>query len=276
MSIRLIATDLDGTLLGADKEISSRNAQALRDCMARGVHVVLASGRSLNAVARLAERAGLAEAAVMSSNGARLDETAHGPLLFEDGIDEETARQAASRLIQAGVYVECYSDDVIYMANRAPTKNHNHVPGVAKDGVTLFIEDAARFLSEGVLRARKLIVFSDDPSQLKKARALLDDLPLDCSSSDIDNLEILARGAGKGRALSWYAGRLNVDKSESMAFGDQTNDLSLLGAAGWPVAMDNAVDAVKACARLIAPHHDQSGVAAVVEKYVLEGGQAIT
>lgn len=272
MSIRLIATDLDGTLLGADKEISPRNARALQACMARGVHVMLASGRSLNAVARIAERAGLTGALILSSNGARLDETARGPLLLENGIAPSVAREAAVRLISAGVYVECYSDDVIYMANRVPVKRHNHQPGRAADGATLFVEDAARFLDEGTAHARKLIVFSDDPEQLERVRALMRDLPLDCSSSDTDNLEILAAGAGKGRALQWYAERMNIARDEIMAFGDQTNDLSLLEEAGWPVAMDNAVDAVKARARLIAPHHDQSGVAAIVEKYVLEGG----
>ena len=272
MSIRLIATDLDGTLLGADKEISPRNARALQACMARGVHVMLASGRSLNAVARIAEISGLTGALILSSNGARLDETARGPLLLENGIAPSVAREAAVRLISAGIYVECYSDDVIYMANRAPVKHHNHQPGLAADGATLFIEDAARFLDEGTAHARKLIVFSDDPEQLEKSRMLLHGLPLDCSSSDTDNLEILAAGAGKGRALQWYAERMNIARDEIMAFGDQTNDLSLLEEAGWPVAMDNAVDAVKARARLIAPHHDQSGVAAIVEKYVLEGG----
>ena len=272
MSIRLIATDLDGTLLGADKEVSPRNACALQACMARGVHVMLASGRSLNAVARIAEISGLTGALVLSSNGARLDETARGPLLLENGIAPSVAREAAVRLISAGIYVECYSDDVIYMANRAPVKHHNHQPGRAADGATLFVEDAARFLDEGTAHARKLIVFSDDPEQLEKSRTLLRGLPLDCSSSDTDNLEILAAGAGKGRALTWYAERMNIARDEIMAFGDQTNDLSLLEEAGWPVAMDNAVDAVKARARLIAPHHDQSGVAAIVEKYVLEGG----
>ena len=272
MSIRLIATDLDGTLLGADKEVSSRNACALQACMARGVHVMLASGRSLNAVARIAEISGLTGALILSSNGARLDETARGPLLLENGIAPSVAREAAVRLISAGVYVECYSDDVIYMANRVPVKRHNHQPGLAADGATLFVEDAARFLDEGTAHARKLIVFSDDPEQLERARALMRDLPLDCSNSDTDNLEILAAGAGKGRALQWYAERMNIARDEIMAFGDQTNDLSLLEEAGWPVAMDNAVDAVKARARLIAPHHDRSGVAAIVEKYVLEGG----
>ena len=272
MSIRLLATDLDGTLLGADKEVSPRNVRALQACMAQGVHVMLASGRSLNAVARIAERAGLTGALILSSNGARLDETARGPLLLEDGIAPSVAREAAVRLISAGVYVECYSDDVIYMANRVPVKHHSHQPGLAADGVTLFVEDTARFLHEGAANARKLIVFSDDPEQLEKSRALMRGLPLDCSSSDTDNLEILAAGAGKGRALTWYAERMNIARDEIMAFGDQTNDLSLLEAAGWPVAMDNAVDAVKACARLIAPHHDQSGVAEIVEKYVLEGG----
>ena len=264
MSIRLIATDLDGTLLGADKAVSPRNVRALQACMARGVHVMMASGRSLNAVARIAENAGLTGALILSSNGARLDETARGPLLLEDGIPESVAREAAMRL--------CYSDDVIYMANRVPVKHHSHRPGPAADGVTLFVEDTARFLHEGAANARKLIVFSDDPEQLEKSRALMRGLPLDCSSSDTDNLEILAAGAGKGRVLTWYAEKMNIARDEIMSFGDQTNDLSLMDAAGWPVAMDNAVDAVKARARLIAPHHDQSGVAAIVEKYVLEGG----
>ena len=272
MSIRLIATDLDGTLLGTDKAVSPCNAYALRKCMARGIHVMLASGRSLNAVSSIAESAGLTGALILSSNGARLDETSHGPILIEDGIPEDIAREAAGRLISAGIYVECYSDDVIYMANRVKVKHHNHQPGLAADGVTLFVEDTGRFLEEGTKNTRKLIVFSDDPMVLDRARALMDGLPLDCSSSDTDNLEILAAGAGKGRALLWYADRMNIARDEIMAFGDQANDLSLLKAAGWPVAMGNAVEAVKACARLVAPPNDCSGVAAIVEKYVLEGG----
>lgn len=272
MSIRLIATDLDGTLLGADKAVSPRNVRALRQCLEAGIEVMLASGRSHHAIARIARDFGLEGCLIMSSNGARLDETAQGPLLFEDNISPETAREAAKRLIEAGIYVECYSDEIIYMANRVSVRHHDHQPGLAKDGVTRFVDEAQRLLQEGTLNTRKLIVFSDETATLERARRLMDGLPLDCSQSDTDNLEIMARGAGKGRALLWYAQRRGFERGEIMTFGDQLNDLPLLAASGWPVAMENAVPELKAQARLLAPHHDCSGVAQIIENYVLKGG----
>lgn len=271
MSVRLIATDLDGTLLGTDKAVSGRNARALHACLERGIAVMLASGRSFHAIARIARESNLEGCLIMSSNGARLDETACGPLLFEDGIAPAAAREAAARLIDAGIYVECYSDETIFMANRTYVRHHDHRPGLSKDGVTRFVEDKNALLNEGAERARKLIVFSDEETVLQRARALMDGLPLDCSSSDTDNLEIMARGAGKGRALLWYARQRAIKKDEIMAFGDQMNDLPLLDNAGWPVAMENAVQALKEHARLIAPRNDCSGVAEIIEKYVLEG-----
>lgn len=271
MSVRLIATDLDGTLLGSDKTVSLRNRRALRACLDRGIAVMLASGRSFHAIARIAREADLQDCLVMSSNGARLDETVRGSLLFEDNIPRAVAKEAAARLIDAGIYVECYSDEMIYMANRTHVKHHDHQSGLASDGVTRFVEDAEQFLTQGTAKARKLIVFSDDAAVLYRARLLMEGLPLDCSSSDTDNLEIMAHGAGKGRALLWYARQRAIKKSEIMAFGDQLNDLPLLENAGWPVAMGNAVRALKECARLTAPDHDSSGVAEIIEKYVLEG-----
>ena len=275
MNIRLIVTDLDGTLLDAGRAVSPRTARALIACQAQSVEIAFASGRSFEAVRPFARGIGLSECHIISSNGARMDETPEGPVIYEDNLPGPLAREAARRLVEAGLYVECYSDEHIYMANRVPMRHRHHAPGFSADGTVEFVEDAARLVAEGPKKARKLIVFSDDPAAIGRARAVLRGLPLALSQSGSDNLEIMRQGAGKGRAIGWYAARQGIGREEIMAFGDQTNDLDMLAAAGWPVAMANAVDAVKAQARLIAPRHDQDGVARVLEHYVLKGGEAI-
>ena len=83
------------------------------------------------------------------------------------------AREAAGRLVEAGLYTECYSDEHIYMANRVPLPTRHHKPGLNADGTVEFIDDAARLLTEGPKKARKLIVFTDKAADIEKARALL-------------------------------------------------------------------------------------------------------
>ena len=138
MTIRLIVTDLDGTLLGADKRISRRNIRALTACRGRGIRIALASGRSARATGSVAAQAGLSDSLIISSNGARMDESSGGPILMEDCIEPDTAREAARRLIRAGIYVECYADGRIYMVNRTPLKNHCHRPGPTGGGDVFF------------------------------------------------------------------------------------------------------------------------------------------
>lgn len=265
MDIRLIVTDLDGTLLNAAREISPRTAKALLNCVSRGVTVAFASGRSFEAVRPFALGIGLHNCVIISSNGARVDASPDGPIIFEDCLDEAITREAAGRLVGAGLYVECYSDERIYMANRVPMKHRRHVPGFTADGRVEFVEDAARLVEEGPKKARKLIVFSDEQRRIDEARTLLKGMPLSLSQSGEDNLEIMREGAGKGRAVRRLCERLGISKENVMAFGDQTNDLDMLMEAGWPVAMDNAVDEVKRRAAIIAPRHDEDGVARVLE-----------
>ncbi|MBR3504370.1 MAG: HAD family phosphatase [Clostridia bacterium] len=274
MNIRLIATDLDGTLLDGSRAISPRTAKALAACQEKGVEIVFASGRSFEALRSFARGAGLSRCRIISCNGSRLDETPSGPILFEDNLPESLAREAAGRLVAAGLYVECYSDEHIYMANRVPLPTRHHTPGLNADGTVEFIDSAARLLAEGPKKARKLIVFTDKQADILRARALLEGLPVSLSQSGGDNLEIMRQGAGKGRAVAWYAAQRGIAREEIMAFGDATNDLDMLAAAGWPVAMENAVDEVKRRARLIAPRHDEDGVARTLEKYVLEDGKS--
>jgi len=107
-----------------------------------------------------------------------------------------------------------------------------------------------------------------DPG-FEKIREQLADMHLSVSSASRRNCEFMPSGIDKGTAVRVLCEKTGVDPANVMAFGDQTNDLPMLNAAGWPVAMENGEDSVKAAAKLIAPDHNLGGVGIILQKYVL-------
>ena len=82
------------------------------------------------------------------------------------------------------------------------------------------------------------------------------------------NVELMSRGMGKAASLGWLAGKLGIDLADCMAFGDNANDLDMLNAVGWPVAVGNATDGVKRIAKLVADTDAKDGVAKVIIRYL--------
>jgi len=276
MNISIIAMDLDGTLLGRDKTISEENRQALKAAARQGIYIVLASGRSFESIRTFAGDLGV-ECAIISCNGARMDETADGPLLMEDCIPEGQAKVLFDALAEENVYFECYTPGRIFMTDGFVERFHSHEARVIElDGYRLeYIDGTERMRREALGHAYKFVVFSPDELRLKQVADKMRQYDISVTSSWGDNIELMKKGAGKGKALSVFAERKGAAKEYIMSFGDQLNDFDLLAASGWPVAMENAVEGLKECARLIAPHHDQSGVGRVIRKYILEKGDTI-
>lgn len=105
--------------------------------------------------------------------------------------------------------------------------------------------------------------------QLEVLRKELMAIPeLSISSSMYNNLEVNAKGADKGSALLWLADYLGIDREETMSFGDGENDIPMIQAAGIGVAMENALDTVKAAADMITLKNDEDGVAAAIRKII--------
>ena len=100
-------------------------------------------------------------------------------------------------------------------------------------------------------------------------RVKLEEMGLQVNSSFPCNIEIMAPGTGKGAAVRWLTEHMGYTKEQTMGFGDYTNDLPMLENVGWPVAVANAVDEVKAVCRSIAPACEDDGVAKAICKYVL-------
>ena len=103
-----------------------------------------------------------------------------------------------------------------------------------------------------------------DPDLLARLSRKLTEAGLNCTSSVSTNIEIMSAQAGKGFAVEWLAEHIGATREQTMAFGDNTNDIQMLEAVGWPVAVGNAVPELKAAARLIAPDCDQDGVARTI------------
>lgn len=274
-NIRMMAFDLDGTLLGSNWKISPRNIRALQEAHRRGVKLVLASGRGFLATRRFALEAGV-PAILATSNGARIDESPDGPLICERCFDEPSARAVMQRMRDSGMFFVSYCAHANYQANiaaRLPAEADYFRAGVFREDGYAFemVEDEARMWREGWRNPYKFVTFStpNDP-RLEALRAELLPLHLAVEASWCNNIEVMMPAAGKGNALAFLADRYGIDREEVMAFGDNFNDESMLRYAGWPVVMENGVDEMKAIARIIAPHHDEDGVGRVIEQYVLQ------
>ena len=274
MDIRLIATDLDGTLLDGDGKIPEINVRALSECQRRGIRVVFSSGRSFESISHLARGAGL-NPMISSVNGARIDLSPSGETLAENTMDEKTSLRVYEMLMEAEVYFVAFTRGHSYMANlaaREGLKTHIHQPGAYTYGGHPYemVDDPARVRAEGTVSPYKYVVFARDYDPVFDGiRAALSDLNLSVSSSWRDNLEIMRPGVDKGASLKVIAEHFAIPRAAVMAFGDNTNDVPMFEYAGYPVAMARAEACARRAARYAAPDCEIGGVGRIIEEMVL-------
>lgn len=280
MEIRLIATDLDGTLLMPDGTVSERTRRAMLACEVKGIPFVFASGRTFEGLCGMARQLGL-NSPIISANGGRVDLSPGGPTILEDFIPANIAEPVLDILEQSGMYVECYSGNAIYFLH--PEKSP--FPGWPGSRESVMVEGVQQRFIVGIepmrqyamYRAYKFAVCSRDTEALQKVRQMLETLDVALNSAFPFNIEIMERGHGKGHALHFLTHYLGLRDDQVMAFGDGSNDLEMLMAAGTGVAMENGFPELKAAASVIAPPNSEEGVACIVEQMVLgqrEDGQS--
>ncbi len=271
--IRLIAIDMDGTLLGSDNLISEENARALRDANEAGIEIAICTGRMVEEITGYAQRAGFSCWAA-GCNGARvLDPT--GKLVIRHDLPDGSARQAAALLLASDLpFNAFYGSDMVLIHDEATSAMQQKWARetVERGEVRVHFGEAAleKALDEGLI---KLLAFEDAVKpRLAEVGAQLDALAgIDVTSSWSDNREIMPEGITKGRALAEIAERLGIPREQVMAIGDHENDRSMLAWAGVSVAMGNATEGIRAlCAHQTDPC-DHSGVGRAVRRLALEG-----
>lgn len=273
--IRLIALDLDGTLLDSEKNLPARNREALARCAEMGIHIVPATGRAADGVtAQVRSIPGVRYA--ITTNGGAVVDLSTGEILDHRTLDNEKALRLL-RIVDG--YRAMYDP---YIDGRGITQPsfYDHMD---EYGLTPVLQDLVRstrdvvpnileYVQQSRKEVEKINIYLADLNDREMLRAHLNqESGVEITASMINNLEVNSIEATKGRALLWLADYLGIGQESTMAFGDGENDISMIRAAGVGVAMGNALDQVKANADQVTGINDEAGVGMAVERLILNG-----
>lgn len=273
--IRLLALDIDGTLVGSDLALRDRTMAAIRGAMEHGVSVSLVTGRMATSARDFALVLGLTEP-IVAQQGALIREMpgpgVRGPgrLLRHTPLAADVAREALlwSRDVRGFDPHINHLERLVIRADDPRADDYSAFLGVR----AVLAPDLAAWISGPVT---KIIAVGDEPGPvdaLGPARQLFG-RRAQPTVSHPRYLEFVAPGVTKGRALRWLAKRAGVSLSQTMAIGDQYGDLEMIAEAGHGVAMAGAPGPVQAVARYLAPPLADEGAAQMIEELILHGGR---
>ncbi|WP_026581916.1 Cof-type HAD-IIB family hydrolase [Bacillus sp. J33] len=285
--IKCIASDMDGTLLTATQKITDENIKAIKAAQEKGVDVVIATGRSYFEASFVLEEAGIT-APIICVNGAEV-RAADGKVVSSNPLDKELAKKAAYILLENNVYFEVYTNQGtytidedrgvsiivdIFLSGNPEADDIDKVTKAAeerfKKGLVHKVNSYDELFSDEEHQIYKLLAFSFEPDFLTSAKEELLKLEgMAVSSSGDENLELTSTAAQKGIALEAFVKEKGISLLETMAIGDNYNDLSMFKRAGRSVAMGNADDIIKAQCDFVTSTNEESGVAKAIWK-VLE------
>jgi Cof subfamily protein (haloacid dehalogenase superfamily) len=263
--IKVIALDLDGTLLNSALKVSERNAEAVKRALEAGVQVVLATSRWYLLAKRTADRLGI-DAPLICNNGAVVKRPQDGDELLHLRLDQELAHAVTALADERRWETFTTIGDATYMRMR---------PGVIPERLPGGLRISER-QAEEVARAQPtaVLVYSEEAVNEISQRFLP---AFDGRASfslnrpvNLPHYVVLTHAdADKASALEMVCRELDVPLNDVMAMGDSESDLEMLRLAGLGIAVDNAPDEVKRAALHIAPANDDDGVAWAIEQFAL-------
>lgn len=274
MEIKLIALDLDGTTLAKGAVLTDETKQTLEAAIRKGVHVVIATGRTFSAVPqRVFDIDGLEY--MINSNGAHVMRLADRKIIYSNCPDKEAVSEIGKFLEQHRQYpIEVFTEGSAYIDRRV-------YEDVKKNGSDYLdadyivrtrtpVDDIYGFLYEHRDRIENINVefreMSEKAAMREKLAAFKD---ITVTTSTTHNLEIGGKTTSKADAIANLCSLLSIEEKNVMAVGDSPNDGAMIEAAGLGVAMANALDEVKKKADFITLSNNDNGVAFAVKKFVL-------
>jgi Cof subfamily protein (haloacid dehalogenase superfamily) len=273
--IRLIAMDLDGTLVGTDLVLRPRTVAAFRAAVAGGVQISIATGRMAKSARPFAEVLGQT-APIIAYQGALIRDMwapgdRLGKLLFHRPLAAAVAREALAWSTEHGLAAHVNHLERFVLPARDPrADDYSAFLGARAE----IVPDLAAWIQHPVT---KILAVADAPLPtllLPVARAHFAGRA-EVTVSHPEFLEFLAPRVSKGEAVRWLARRLGIQLEQTMAIGDQFNDLEMIEGVGHGVAMPSAPPEVQAAARYIAPPVADEGAAQVIEALVLPGPDGV-
>ncbi len=272
--IKLIASDLDGTLFTTDKVITDRLKKAIKSITDKGILFVPATGRVHDAVPESIKN--LYVSYMITSNGARIIDVKTGKDIVQNFIPDEYVDFVVEAIKSHHVIIEVFRDNKAFVDKKVHMNPEKygvtpHHARYIKD-TRIPVEDIFEDIKSHKAYLENInIIFDDKALQNAITKKLKDYGKLTVTSSSPINIEITSLLATKGNALGELSKKLGFTRDNVMAFGDSENDISMIEFAGIGVAMANADENVKHYAKIVADSCDDFGVAKIIEK--LEKGE---
>jgi len=270
--IRMIALDLDGTLLTSDKELTERSRAALEAAAEKGILIVPATGRFYAGMPKAVRDLSIIRYAV-TINGALVLDIKTRREVCSATVPTEEALEFYSYLDTLPVIYDCYVDEWGYMTAWMHEAAGEYISNIHSlkmvKELRTPVPELKAWLKEGGHCPQKMQLFTkNDPVYRDELLGILSEkFPQFAVSTSLpNNIEINIKGADKGLALAKLAEHCGMAPSQIMAFGDGLNDITMLKTAGIGVAMENAHPLVKEAADLTTDSCDRNGVAAVIEE----------
>ena len=270
--IRLISLDLDGTLLNSRKELSPENAAALQWAADQGIEIVPTTGRFFGGMPEIIRNLPYLHYAI-TVNGAQVYDVRSDVGIAKAEIPVERAVALMAYLDQFPVIYDCFMDNWGWMTRSLQEQAEEFAPNehyakMLKELRTP-VDELKAFLTERGHNIQKAQFFAKDMAlrsrMMREIPELFPDLIV--SSAVVNNVEINDKNAHKGNAIRQLAAHLGLDMSQVLAFGDGSNDITMLQEAGIGVCMENGLDSVKAVADYITDSCDNDGVAKAIYRF---------
>jgi Cof subfamily protein (haloacid dehalogenase superfamily) len=268
MSVKLVAIDIDGTLLDSNRNITPKVKETLQKANEKGIYIVLCTGRPLPGVKDQLTELDLYgdNDYVITYNGSLVQATKSNEIISQYSLSYDDFLEIELMSRKVGTHLHTIDDKAVYTANRDIGKYTVHEAYLVDMPLKYRAVDE---MTPDMSIIKMMMI--DEPDVLDKA---ISQLPESFTSkyttvkSTEFYFEILNKEASKGNALAKLAEHLGIDQSETMSIGDNENDLSMIEYAGIGVAMGNATENIKRAADIQTSSNDEDGVAEVLLKYI--------
>lgn len=281
---KLIACDMDGTLLNSKREISKLNVEIIKKVKKQGIKFVIASGRHSNEIANFIKPYNI-NLDIIGLNGAEI-KNEEGNILFTQTIPKESVCEIIQILEKNKMFYKCYSISEIIAC--CPDRINEILKGfvldrhgfVGKDddirkyyiklcGNCKRVDSIIDYIINNNLPILKIEVLSTDKAELMRLKNLIigtKDTVI--TSSYKNNIEITNSQVNKGAALEMFAKKNGIKKEQIISFGDNLNDMEMIGLSGVGIAMANGLEEIKSIADHVTLSNDENGVFHGICKYI--------
>lgn len=263
--IKLLAIDLDDTLLRDDNTISDYTRDVLQKAQQEGIHIVIATGRMYQTAKPVGVKLGIGDLPMILFSGGLIQRIESGEIIWQRVIAPAVAKEILALAKEHNWYVQSYVDDVLLVHHETEDSKLYERHTGAK---AVFVGDDLYTTAQG---PNKLLFINDAETLATISQILKDKFSdqLEIVRSKVNYLEINGTNSTKGNALSQMVNELGLTKEQVVAFGNSENDVPMLEYAGTAVAVANAEPPVKALADEVCASNEDDGVARWIEAHVL-------